>query len=77
MEPVFRDGDMVIVSPAAPIRRGDRVVVRTNEGEVMAKQLARQSARRVELRSLNPEHPDYVFDLSEVAWIHRIVWASQ
>ena len=26
MEPVFRDGDMVIVSPAAPIRRGDRVV---------------------------------------------------
>ena len=29
MEPVFRDGDMVIVSPAAPVRRGDRVVVRT------------------------------------------------
>ena len=54
MEPVFRDGDMVIVSPAAPIRRGDRVVVRTVGGEVMAKQLARRSARRVELRSLNP-----------------------
>ena len=77
MEPVFRDGDMVIVSPAAPIRRGDRVVVRTTGGEVMAKQLARRSARRVELRSLNPEHPDYSFDLSEVTWIHRIVWASQ
>ena len=29
MEPVFRDGDLVIVSPSAPIRRGDRVVVRT------------------------------------------------
>ena len=57
MEPVFRDGDMVIVSPAAPIRRGDRVVVRTTSGEVMAKQLARRSARRVELKSLNPEHP--------------------
>lgn len=77
MEPVFRDGDMVIVSPSAPIRRGDRVVIRTNEGEVMAKQLARRSARRVELRSLNPAHPDYSFDLMEVAWIHRIVWASQ
>ncbi len=77
MEPVFRDGDMVIVSPAAPIRRGDRVVVRTGDGEVMAKQLARRSARRVELRSLNPAHPDYSFDLAEVAWIHRIVWASQ
>ena len=32
MEPVFRDGDMVIVSPSAPIRRGDRVVVRTQRG---------------------------------------------
>jgi len=77
MEPVFRDGDQVIVSPAAPIRRGDRVVVRTMAGEVMAKQLARRSARRVDLKSLNPEHRDYSFDLTEVAWIHRIVWASQ
>ena len=77
MEPVFRDGDMVIVSPAAPIRRGDRVVVRTVKGEVMAKQLSRRSARRVELRSLNPAHPDYSFELSEVTWIQRIIWASQ
>ncbi len=77
MEPVFRDGDVVIVSPAAPIRRGDRVVVRSIEGEVMAKQLARRSARRVELRSLNPAHPDRSFDLGEVSWVHRIVWASQ
>jgi phage repressor protein C with HTH and peptisase S24 domain len=77
MEPVFRDGDMVIVSPAAPIRRGDRVVARTALGEVMAKQLVRRSAKRVELRSLNPEHPDYSFELNEVAWLHRIIWASQ
>ena len=77
MEPVLRDGDQVVVSPAAPIRRGDRVVVRTVAGEVMAKELTRRSARRVELKSLNPEHPDYRFDLNEVAWIHRIIWASQ
>lgn len=77
MEPVFRDGDIVIVSPAAPIRRGDRVVVRTQQGEVMAKELKRQSARRIDLRSLNPAHPDYAFDLSELTWMHRIVWATQ
>jgi phage repressor protein C with HTH and peptisase S24 domain len=77
MEPVFRDGDMVIVSPVAPIRRGDRVVVRTMRGEVMAKQLARRSARRIELRSLNPAHQDYSFELTDVAWLHRIIWASQ
>jgi phage repressor protein C with HTH and peptisase S24 domain len=77
MEPVFRDGDMIVVSPEASIRRGDRVVVRTIRGEVMAKHLARRSARRIELRSFNAEHPNYSFDLREVAWMHRIIWASQ
>jgi phage repressor protein C with HTH and peptisase S24 domain len=77
MEPVFREGDIVIVSPAAPIRRNDRVVVRTRAGGVMAKELIRRSAKRVELKSLNPAHPDYTFDLSEIAFMHRIIWASQ
>lgn len=77
MEPVYRDGDLVIVSPAAPLRRGDRVVARTVAGEVMAKELTRRSARRIELKSLNPAYPNYAFDLAEVHWMHRIVWASQ
>jgi len=77
MEPVFRDGDTIIVSPAAPVRRGDRVVVRTRGGEVMAKELLRRSARKVELASLNPLHPGYSFDLTELTWMHRILWASQ
>ncbi len=77
MEPVFRDGDMIVVSPEASIRRGDRVVVRTQRGEVMAKLLARRSARRVELRSFNADHPNYSFELTEIAWMHRIIWASQ
>jgi phage repressor protein C with HTH and peptisase S24 domain len=77
MEPVFRDGDMIIVSPSAPIRRGDRVVVRTAAGEAMAKQLIRRSSKRVELASLNPEHGNYSFDPIEVVWMHRIIWASQ
>jgi phage repressor protein C with HTH and peptisase S24 domain len=77
MEPVYRDGDVVLVSPAAPLRKGDRVVTRTTTGEVMAKELTRRSARKVELKSLNPAFPDYSFDLSQVMWMHRIVWASQ
>jgi phage repressor protein C with HTH and peptisase S24 domain len=77
MEPVFRDGDMVIVSPAAPIRRGDRVVVRTTGGEVMVKELKRRTGKVLELASLNPEHPDRMLDAEEVTWIARVVWASQ
>lgn len=77
MEPVFRDGDQIIVSPNAPVRRGDRVVVKTHKGEVMAKELARRSARRIELLSLNPDYPHRGFDLDEIAWVHRILWVSQ
>lgn len=77
MSPVFRDGDVVLVQPGAPVRRGDRVIVRTTDGEVLAKELARKTARQVELRSLNPEHPDRTLAAGDVAWIARIVWASQ
>ena len=58
MEPAYRDGDVILVSPSAPIRRGDRVVVRTRDGEVMAKELKRRTAKSIELKSLNAQHPD-------------------
>ena len=77
MEPVLRDGDRVIVSPAASLRRGDRVVLKTTSGEVMAKELVRQTATRVELKSLNAAHEDHSIPSEEVDWIWRIIWASQ
>jgi phage repressor protein C with HTH and peptisase S24 domain len=77
MLPLYRDGDTIIVSPTATIRRGDRVVLKTTEGEVMAKVLKRQTAKTIELASLNPEHPDRSFTLAEVAFMARVVWASQ
>ncbi|KEC72446.1 UNVERIFIED_ORG: phage repressor protein C with HTH and peptisase S24 domain [Rhizobium esperanzae] len=77
MMPLYRDGDVLIVEPGAQVRRNDRVVVRTREGEVMAKVLLRQSPRSIELMSLNPEHPNRTLDLSDVEWIARIIWASQ
>jgi phage repressor protein C with HTH and peptisase S24 domain len=77
MEPAYRDGDVILISPAAPIRRGDRVVVRTKSGEVMAKELKRRAAKSIELRSLNPEHADHTIAAADVLWIARILWASQ
>jgi len=77
MMPLYRDGDILIVEPGGQIRRGDRVVVRSREGEVMAKVLNRQTPRSIELISLNPDHPNRSFDVSEIDWIARIIWASQ
>jgi phage repressor protein C with HTH and peptisase S24 domain len=77
MEPAYRDGDVIIVSPAAPIRRGDRVVVRARSGEVMVKELKRRTGKSIELRSLNTAHPDRTLAAADVLWIARILWASQ
>lgn len=77
MLPAYRDGDVIMVSPAAPVRRGDRVVVKTKNGEVMVKELKRQTAKLVELKSLNPEHAERTLPIDQVVWIARILWASQ
>src|SRR5260221_634570 len=77
MKPAYRDGDVVIVSPGTAIRRGDRVVVKTSGGEVMVKELKRRTAKQLELQAFNPAQADRVLDADEVAWIARIVWASQ
>jgi len=77
MEPAYRDGDVILVSPAAPIRRGDRVVVKTSSGEMMTKELKRRTAKSIELSSLNAEHADRTVAAADVLWIARILWASQ
>lgn len=77
MMPLYREGDIVIVSPTASLRRGDRVVVKTRDGEVLAKELVRQTMKTLELRSLNPAYEDLQFPLTDILWISRIVWATQ
>ena len=77
MKPVYRDGDIIVVSPAAPVRKGDRVVVKTRSDEVMVKELKRKQAKSIELKSLNSEHKDRTLPMSDVVWIARIIWASQ
>lgn len=77
MWPVFRDGDRVLVAPDQTTRKGDRVVVKTREGEILAKELVKKTATKIELKSLNPEYEDRNFSRKEVEWIARIVWVSQ
>jgi len=77
MKPAYRGGDVIVVSPGTPIRRGDRVVVKTRAGEVMVKELKRRTAKTLELQSLNPSHVDRNLAAGDVEWIARIVWASQ
>lgn len=76
LAPVYRDGDRLLVSPTVEPRKGDRVVARTHAGEVLVRELGRVTARTIELLALGREG-DRLLSRDEVAWIARIVWASQ
>jgi len=77
MEPLYRDGDIIVVSPSSGIRRGDRVVVKTSDGQVTVKELARKTTSKVELKALNPAHEDMNLAPEQVEWMARVLWVSQ
>ncbi len=79
MEPLYREGEVLIISPNAEIRRNDRVIAETREGKILAKTLERRSAKWVELISLNPNDPNpkLTLPVSDLKWLARIIWASQ
>lgn len=77
LRPTYRDGDVLLISPATAVRRGDRVVVKLRSGEMLVKELKRRTAKALELASLHPAHEEQTWPTSEVAWIARIVWVSQ
>ena len=77
MSPVFRHGEKIIVAPHMQVRRGDRVVVKTREGEILAKELVRMNETYIELHSINPDYEGRLLARKDVAWIARILWASQ
>lgn len=77
MQPLYRKDDTLVVSPTAKLRNGDRLIVRTKEGEVLAKELTRRRASEIELKSLNPAYEDRVLKTQDITWTARILWVSQ
>ncbi|MBL0405706.1 helix-turn-helix transcriptional regulator [Microvirga aerilata] len=77
LAPLYRDGDILIVSPTASTRKGDRIVVCTTTGEILAKELKRRSAKTVEMTSLGKDQEDQVISTEEIVWAARVMWARQ
>ena len=74
LRPAYRDGDVIMVAPGMPIRRGDHVVVKTVAGEVVICEVKRRTSKTLELASLDGALPDRALAEHEVEWIARIAW---
>ncbi len=76
-EPVYWAGDILVVSPGAELRRGDRVIVKYKKGRVEARLFLRQSVKKIELADLTDHDTTESVEQSEVAFVSRIVWVRQ
>ena len=77
LRPLYRDGDILVVSPTASTRRGDRLVVCTRGGQIFAHELRRRLATTLEMTSLTNGQEDVIIPVGEVSWSARIMWARQ
>lgn len=78
MLPVYRQGDILIVDPNIEnLRRGDRIVIKTVVGNIMAKHLNRMGEKQISMTSLTDEYLDLTLDKDNILWIARILWVSQ
>ncbi len=78
LEPIYREGDILIVSPEAEVRRGDRVLMHLATSSVAVGEFLRRSGRRLTFRQLStPPAEPVSLPFDEVEWQARILWASQ
>lgn len=77
MLPIYRDGDLLVLSPVVGIRRHDRIVLRTTGGALVVGLLLRRTAQRIELATFAEGAGTRVFPVKDVAWLARILWVSQ
>jgi phage repressor protein C with HTH and peptisase S24 domain len=77
LAPLYRDGDVLILSPTAPIRKGDRVVVRLRNGEITAGELKRRLVKSLEIHPLARTGEERTIPMEDVHWTARVMWARQ
>jgi phage repressor protein C with HTH and peptisase S24 domain len=77
LEPVYSQGNTLIVATNAVTRTGDRVVVRTVQGQALPRLLLRATRTRIELTAFQPGRDRIELPRSDVDWIGRIMWARQ
>jgi transcriptional regulator with XRE-family HTH domain len=72
MEPVFKPGELLYISPSVPAAPGDDVVIQLTNGPGMIKRLQGRNSRQIVLGQFSPKRPSTI-DVVAVRAIHLIV----
>lgn len=77
MLPLYRPGDVLIVSPSAPIAHGDRAVMRLADGRLVAVTHIGETAGAVLCMPVGEPQAPRAVAAAEILWRARILWVSQ
>jgi|TARA_R110002126_G_scaffold13118_1_gene55949 phage repressor protein C with HTH and peptisase S24 domain len=77
MLPLYRDGDLIIISQNDALKNGDRGVFKLANGEIMVKEVGKSTTAGFTLKSFNPEFDDIKLARKDVLWQGRVAWVSQ
>ncbi|MEZ5823464.1 MAG: helix-turn-helix transcriptional regulator [Geminicoccaceae bacterium] len=75
--PTHKSGDLIVVSPSSGIRRGDRILARLRDGEMLIGSLVRRTTQKVTISPVSHADDEIVIETRRVAWLARIIWLSQ
>lgn len=79
--PIYREGDRLILSAHAPIRRNDRVLIMKHDMQkqhrVVIGSVMRETAHRITIKKLDRSETEHTLDKGHIDLIARILWASQ
>ena len=77
LAPTYRLGDRLIVSPAADMQMGDRVIAVGADRKLIVGELGRSAERHIEISPLADGSEALILNKNELTWIARILWVSQ
>lgn len=75
--PIFRPGTLIIVSENSDIRKGDRVIIFLNDGNIFLREFIRRTPSKLVVANFNIPNDEETIAIADIKLINRIVWCSQ
>ncbi len=77
LSPVYARGTLLMVSPAADIKRGDRVVLCTLKGDLVIGEATRRNKKETAVKPFAGRRKEVAAAADDILFAYRIIWASQ
>lgn len=75
--PVYPEGCLLLIAPQTEIRRRDRVVIQLMNGPMILGELVRETNHHIDIQPLTTDATGLSVERQQLAFMARIVWASQ